>query len=428
MKTLNLAQDPGALRSLLGRRVRLDEDVVARARLIIEAIENEGDAALLRHTREYDCPIIDSIGILVREKEIEAAYSTVTQDVLRALRLAGANIKRFHRRQLPKSWMLKTKGLRLEQRFQPLARVGIYVPGGKAAYPSTVLMNAIPAVIAGVKEIVMVTPCNKEGKITPEVLVAARESGVTEIYRIGGAQAVAALACGTVTIRAVDKITGPGNAYVAAAKQILFGRVGIDMIAGPTEIVIVADDSAPADYVAADLIAQAEHDQDASPVLITTSNAMAQAVESEVESQLKQAPREAIARVAFGRNGLIILVSGLDEAAETVNLIAPEHLEVMVKRPRRFARRISNAGAIFIGPWSSEALGDYVAGPNHTLPTSGTARFSSALSVYDFLKFTNVIECSRTRVAKLAPFAEALATIEGLHGHAASLRMRREDA
>jgi len=401
---------------------------VARTRTIIERIEDEGDAALLRYTREFDCPVIDTIGLRIQDEEIEAAYAAVTKEVLRALRLARSNIKRFHKRELPKSWTLKSKGLRLEQRFQPLSRVGIYVPGGKAAYPSTVLMNAIPAAIAGVREIVMVTPCNKEGRITPEVLVAARECGVTEIYRIGGAQAVAALAYGTATIRAVDKITGPGNAYVAAAKQILFGRVGIDMIAGPTEVVIVADESAPAVYIAADLIAQAEHDQDASPILITTSSVVAQAVESEVETQLKQAPREAIARTAFERNGLILLVSSLDEAAEAVNLLAPEHLEVMVKRPRRFARRIINAGAIFVGPWSSEALGDYVAGPNHTLPTSGTARFSSALSVYDFLKFTNIIECSRKRMGKLAPYAEALATVEGLHGHAVSLRLRREDA
>ena len=428
MKTLDVAKDPGAVRNLQGRRVRLDADVVARARTIIESIEQGGDAALLRYTHEFDCPIIDTIGIRIREEEIDAAYATVTKDVLHALRLAGANIKRFHKRQLPKSWVLKAKGLKLEQRFQPLARVGIYVPGGKAAYPSTVLMNAIPAAIAGVREIVMVTPCNKEGRITPEVLVAARECGVTEIYRIGGAQAVAALACGTETIRPVDKITGPGNAYVAAAKQLLFGRVGIDMIAGPTEVVVVADESASPVFVAADLIAQAEHDQDASPVLITTSSSVAQAVEAEVESQLKNAPREAIARTAFERNGLILLVAGLDEAAETVNLLAPEHLEVMVKRPRRFARRITNAGAIFVGPWSSEALGDYVAGPNHTLPTSGTARFSSALSVYDFMKFTNVIECSRKRVGKLAAYAETLATVEGLHGHAASLRLRREGA
>jgi len=428
MKTLDATKDPASVQRLVGGRVRLDADVVARTRTIIERIEDEGDAALLRYTREFDCPVIDTIGLRIQDEEIEAAYAAVTKEVLRALRLARSNIKRFHKRELPKSWTLKSKGLRLEQRFQPLSRVGIYVPGGKAAYPSTVLMNAIPAAIAGVREIVMVTPCNKEGRITPEVLVAARECGVTEIYRIGGAQAVAALAYGTATIRAVDKITGPGNAYVAAAKQILFGRVGIDMIAGPTEVVIVADESAPAVYIAADLIAQAEHDQDASPILITTSSVVAQAVESEVETQLKQAPREAIARTAFERNGLILLVSSLDEAAEAVNLLAPEHLEVMVKRPRRFARRIINAGAIFVGPWSSEALGDYVAGPNHTLPTSGTARFSSALSVYDFLKFTNIIECSRKRMGKLAPYAEALATVEGLHGHAVSLRLRREDA
>ncbi len=428
MKTLEISKEPAALQRFAARRVKLDADVVARTREIIESIEQEGDAALLRHTREYDCPIIDTLGLRVREEEIEEAFTEVRKDVLRALRLAGANIRQFHKRQLPKSWMTKSKGLRLEQRFQPLGRVGIYVPGGKAAYPSTMLMNAIPAAIAGVREIVMATPCNREGRITPEVLVAARECGVTEIFRIGGAQAVAALACGTVTVRPVDKITGPGNAYVAAAKQLLFGRVGLDMIAGPTEVVVVADESASPAFVAADLIAQAEHDQDASPVLVTPSREVAQAVEAEVERQLQGTPREAIARTAFERNGLILLVSSLEEAAETVNLLAPEHLEVMVKRPRRFARRITNAGAIFVGNWSSEALGDYVAGPNHTLPTSGTARFSSALSVYDFMKFTNIIECSRKRMGQLAPYAETLATVEGLHGHAASLRLRREGA
>ena len=315
--------------------------------------------------------------------------------------------------------------MRLRQRFSPLKRVGIYVPGGKAAYPSTVLMNAIPAAIAGVGEIVMATPCNAEGKILAEVLVAAGECGVKEVYRIGGAQAIGALTYGTETIEPVDKITGPGNAYVAAAKQLVFGVVGIDMIAGPTEVVVIADASATPSYIAADLIAQAEHDEQASPVCITTSAAVAEKISAEVDRQLENAPRRAIARPAFERNGVIIVVQDIATAVRIANALAPEHLEVMVKRPAEVVDAVTNAGAIFVGEWSMEALGDYMAGPNHTLPTSGTARFSSALSVWDFMKFTNIVECSKSRFLELAPHIEILAGVEGLDGHGASVRIRR---
>jgi histidinol dehydrogenase len=287
-------------------------------------------------------------------------------------------------------------------------------------------MNAIPAKIAGVRELVMVTPCNGEGKIVPEVLAAAAECGISEIYRIGGAQAIGALAFGTESIRRVDKIAGPGSAYVAAAKQMVFGRVGIDMIAGPTEIVIVADGTARPAFVAADLIAQAEHDEAASPICITTSGQFARALLAEIELQTDRAPRKPIVRRALEGQGCIVRVETLSQAIELVNALAPEHVELLVTNARRLADRVTNAGSIFIGEWSTEALGDYVAGTNHTLPTLGTARFSSPLNVSDFVKFTNVIECSRPRFKRLAPYAEILAEKEGLHGHAASLRIRRE--
>jgi histidinol dehydrogenase len=342
------------------------------------------------------------------------------------LRAAHKSITAFHRKQRPSSWTLRTPGSRLEQRYRALDRVGIYVPGGKAAYPSTVLMNAIPARIAGVQDVVMTTPCSREGKIAPAVLVAAAECGITEVYRIGGAQAVGALAYGTESIRRVDKITGPGNAYVAEAKRLVFGVVGIDMIAGPTEVVIVADDTARAEFVAADLLAQAEHDELASPICITTSTALSRRIGEEVKSRLADAPRRLVAARAFSAQGVIAIVPSLSVAADVVNALAPEHLEVMTRSPATFARRIRHAGSIFLGPWSAEALGDYIAGPNHTLPTVGTARFSSPLGVMDFMKFSNVITLTRSRVRAVAPHVEALAEAEGLYGHAASVRIRRE--
>ena len=426
MRTLDAVSDPRGVITLLHRQQQIDRDLRDRVEQILEEVRTEGDEALTTLTRQLDCRFIDSLGLRVAARDIDSAYRNVSKEFLAALRIARTNIRRFHQHQRLRSWSLNARGVKLQERVRPLNRVGIYIPGGKASYPSTVLMNAIPASVAGVQEIVMATPCNADGKIAPEVLVAARECGIAEIYRIGGAQAIAALAFGTESIRRVDKITGPGNAYVAAAKQMVYGRVGIDVIAGPTEVVVVADASARPEFVAADLIAQAEHDERASAFLITTSVTLAGEVEHEVARQLESAPRRTIAQRSLDGQGTIILVESLNQAARIVNEIAPEHLEVMVKRPDPFVVKIEHAGSIFVGHWSTEALGDYVAGPNHTLPTSGTARFSSALSVYDFLKFTNVIEFSRKQFERIGPHVEVLARAEGLFGHAASVQIRRK--
>ena len=426
MRILEFNGDEAAVRALIRRRHTLDPAVIGRAQEILTAVERDGDAAVLQYTRTYDCPDIEKIGMRVTDAEVRAAYKAVPADLLRALRKARTNVARYHKRQMPKSWSMQDAGLRLEQRFKPLGRVGIYVPGGKAAYPSTVIMNAVPASIAGVQDIVMVTPAGKDGSLSPAVLVAAAECGVTEIYRIGGAQAVAALAFGTATIRAVDKITGPGNAYVAAAKKLVYGTVGIDMIAGPTEVVVIADETADPSFVAADLIAQAEHDQDATALCLVTSRDLAGRIEAEVMNQLESAARSLIARTSLEQNGRIIVVPSVKVAVELANTIAPEHLEIVTRNARKVSRDIRHAGAIFVGRWATEALGDYVAGPNHTLPTSGTARFSSALNVMDFLTFSNVIECSKEHFMKLAPYGETLARAEGLAGHAASMAIRRK--
>jgi histidinol dehydrogenase len=393
---------------------------------ILATVREEGDAALLRYARRFDSVDLTQRGFRVTAEEIDTALRHVSGEFLKALSVARKNIARYHARQRQKSWSLKAGGVRLEQRFQPLRRVGIYVPGGKAAYPSTVLMNAIPASIAGVGDIVIVTPCSPEGQIRPEVLAAARLCGVEEIYRIGGAHAIAALAYGTRSIRPVDKITGPGNAYVASAKKQVFGTVGIDMIAGPTEVVIVAESHAHPAHIAADLIAQAEHDERASSILLTTDAALAEKVGREIRSQLSSAPRGAIARQSLDAFGALVIVGSLEEAAAIVDRIAPEHLEVLLRRPRQFVARVSNAGAIFVGGWSTEALGDYILGPNHTLPTQATARFSSALGVQDFMRFTNIIEVSRGGFRALAGHVEVLARAEGLTGHEASVRIRRD--
>jgi len=426
MRIIEYSGNPHEVQARISRGRETDPDIRDRVRAILNAVHAHGDAAVLEYTRTLHCPVIDSIGLRVSETEIASAYDRVDLRYRKALREAIANITRYHRRQLPRSWTLRQNGMRLQQRFSPLARVGIYVPGGKAAYPSTVVMNALPARIAGVGEIVMTTPCDAGGKVLPEVLVAAHDCGVGEVYRIGGAQAIGALAYGTKTIAAVDKITGPGNAYVAAAKQLVFGTVGIDMIAGPTEVVVIADETANPSFVAADLIAQAEHDELASPVCITISVSFAGRISDEVDRQLQDAPRKEIATAAFENNGCIIVVKDMDVAVEIANAFSPEHLEVLVQNPSHIVRRITHAGAIFVGEWSTEALGDYLAGPNHTLPTSGTARFSSALSVYDFVKFTNIIQCTKRRFLELSPHIEVLAEVEGLAGHAASVRIRRQ--
>jgi histidinol dehydrogenase len=425
MRVLDVRKRNARISEILDRQWSIPSDVEAKTREILEAVRTKGDSAVTTFTRRFDCKCVDSLGLRVSDREFQKSYELVSDEFLKALRIAKRNIAKFHRRQCLSSWTLKEKGLRLGQRVLPLSRVGIYVPGGKAAYPSTVLMNAIPARIAGVKEIVMTTPCSAEGKISPEVLVAAAECGITEVYRIGGAQAIGAFAFGTESIRRVDKVTGPGNAYVAAAKKLVYGDVGVDMIAGPTEIVVVADHSADARFVAADLIAQAEHDENASPICLTTSRRLAEKIRAELARQLLVAERRSIAERACRNHGVIAVVRNLQHAAQIVNELAPEHLEVMVCRPKPFVEKIRNAGSIFVGTWSPEAMGDYIAGPNHTLPTSGNARFSSPLSVYDFLKFTNVIEMSQRKFETLAPHVEVLARAERLYGHAASVAIRR---
>ncbi|MGA9120370.1 MAG: histidinol dehydrogenase [Bacteroidota bacterium] len=425
MRILDFNEDREEITRLLSRSSEVNRSVEEAVRRILDEVRRDGDSAVLAYTRQFDYADIDRIGLVVSNEEIRRAFDAVSKEFLHALRIAKKNVTAFHRRQLPKSWTLRRPGVSLEQRFRALDRVGIYIPGGKGAYLSTVVMNALPATVAGVREIVMVSPPGPDGSIAPEVLVAAEECGVTELYRVGGAQAIGALAYGTETIRRVDKITGPGNAYVASAKRQVFGRVGIDMIAGPTEVVIVADDRAPVSFVAADVIAQAEHDEQASPICITTSKALAENLSGELEVQLARAPRQEIARHAIERQGAILLVPSLSVAEDLVNRIAPEHLEVLVRNPAAFARRIRHAGSIFLGPWSMEALGDYAAGPNHTLPTSGTARFSSPLGVHDFVKFSNLIQFSRPASHKLAPTVELLALAEGFAGHAASAAIRR---
>ncbi|WP_028560921.1 histidinol dehydrogenase [Paenibacillus pinihumi] len=399
------------------------------AREIVEAVRKEGDAALLRYTEQHDKVKLDAGSLRVTEAEINAAYEHVDAAFLTAIRKAAANIRAFHEKQKRNSWMdLQPDGTLLGQIIRPLKRVGVYVPGGKAAYPSSVLMNVIPAQVAGVPEIVMVTPPSTGGQdgINPFILVAAAEAGVKEMYRVGGAQAIAALAYGTETIEPVDKITGPGNIYVALAKRLVFGVVDIDSIAGPSEIAVLADDTANPVYVAADLLSQAEHDEMASSILVTASRPLAEAVSQEVERQLKELPREEIARKSIESYGAILLTPSVDEGIEAINKLAPEHLEIMTKDPMELLGRIENAGAIFIGDYSSEPVGDYFAGPNHILPTNGTARFSSPVNVDDYIKKSSLIHYSKEALLQNGKHIIALARHEGLEGHARAIEVRLE--
>ena len=399
----------------------------AAVREIVAAVRAEGDAALLRYTERFDGVKLEPSGLKVTDGEIREAYGRVDDEFLAAIREAAANIRAFHEKQKRKSWMEPSPdGTLLGQIVRPLKRVGVYVPGGKAAYPSSVLMNVIPARVAGVPEIVMVTPpaTGGEAGINPYILVAAAEAGVKEIYRIGGAQAIAALAYGTETIAPVDKICGPGNIYVALAKREVYGAVDIDSIAGPSEIVVLADDTADPVYVAADLLSQAEHDEMASAVLVTPSAELARAVSDEVERQIADLPRAAIARKSIDDYGAILTVESLDEGIAVVNRIAPEHLEIMTSDPMEVVGRIENAGAIFLGPFSTEPVGDYFAGPNHILPTNGTARFASALGVDDFVKKSSVIRYSRDALLAHGGKIMALARREGLEAHARAVEVR----
>ncbi|RKP49794.1 histidinol dehydrogenase [Cohnella endophytica] len=401
----------------------------AAVKEIVEAVRLEGDAALLRYTAAFDKTELTPDRLRVTAEEIQGAYSHVEPDFLDALRQAAANIKAFHEKQKRGTWVdVQPDGTMLGMVLRPLKRVGLYVPGGKAAYPSSVLMNVIPAKVAGVPEIVMVTPPSTGGKegIDPYILVAAAEAGVTEMYRVGGAQAVAALAYGTASIPAVDKICGPGNIYVALAKRAVYGAVDIDSIAGPSEIVVLADDSADPRYIAADMLSQAEHDEMASAVLVTPSQALADAVAAELERQVATLPRVEIARSSLEQHGAIIVVDSLDEGLDVVNKLAPEHLEVMTEDPLELLGRIETAGAIFLGPYSSEPVGDYFAGPNHILPTNGTARFSSPLNVDDFLKKSSLIRYSKNALFRDAAGIATLARHEGLEAHARAVEIRLE--
>lgn len=396
---------------------------------IVEAVRQEGEAALLRYTAQFDGVTLTSERLRVGADEIQAAYDRVEPDFLAALRQAAANIRAFHEKQKRGSWMdVAPDGTMLGMMIRPLRRVGLYVPGGKAAYPSSVLMNAIPAQVAGVPEIAMVTPPATGGRegIDPYILVAAAEAGVTEIYRVGGAQAVAALAYGTASIPAVDKICGPGNIYVALAKRAVYGAVAIDSIAGPSEIAVLADDSADPRYVAADMLSQAEHDEMASAVLVTPSERLAREVEAELRRQVAALPRREIAEKSLAQHGGILTVDSLEEGVRVINRLAPEHLEVMVEDPLAWLGRIETAGAVFLGPYSSEPVGDYFAGPNHILPTNGTARFSSPLNVDDFLKKSSLIRYSKEALLRDASGIAALARHEGLEGHARAVEIRLE--
>ncbi|BCG56712.1 histidinol dehydrogenase [Paenibacillus sp. URB8-2] len=397
---------------------------------IVADIKQEGDAALFRYTEKFDGARLDRNNVRVTQEELQAAYKHVEESFVAAIRAAAENIRAFHARQKRNSWMdLQPDGTILGQIIRPLQRVGVYVPGGKASYPSSVLMNVIPAQIAGVPEIVMVTPPATGGKegIDPYILVAAAEAGVNEIYRVGGAQAVAALAFGTESIEPVDKICGPGNIYVALAKREVYGAVDIDSIAGPSEIVVLADDAAEPAYVAADLLSQAEHDEMASAILVTPSQALAEAVAAEVERQLRELPREAIARASVENYGAIIVVETLEEGISVVNRLAPEHLEIVAQDPMALTGAIRNAGAIFLGPYSSEPVGDYFAGPNHIIPTNGTARFSSPVDVDDFIKKSSLIYYSKEALLRDGRTIIELARREGLEAHARAVEIRLEN-
>jgi len=405
-----------------------DEEMVhkeATVQQVLQTVRRNGDGALLDYTEEFDGQRLEVSQLRVSALELEAAYQQVDKPLLDAIELASRQIEAFHRQRTPKSWVhFAEDEVVLGKHYVPVDRAGIYIPGGRAAYPSTVLMNAIPAKVAGVPRIVMCTPPGKNQGISPAVLVAAQLAGVDEIYRVGGAQAIAALAYGTATIPKVDLITGPGNIYVTLAKKMVYGVVGIDSLAGPSEVLVIADSRANPVHVATDLLAQAEHDPIAAAILITTDRTLARSVAAEVEKQLINHPRQILTEKAIAHYGLIVVVDSLDEAVELSNLFAPEHLELEVAEPWDLLPQIRHAGAIFLGYSTPEAVGDYLAGPNHTLPTSGAARYASALGVETFMKHSSLIQYSPTALKKMASAIITLADAEGLPSHAHSVRVR----
>lgn len=410
----------------LGTKRESAEDVESVARAIIADVAARGDRALVDYTKKFDGLDLDKTGIRISQADIESAVAAADPKAHAALEFARDRIEAHHRRQLPRDEHYTDPiGVELGHRWTPVEAVGLYVPGGTAAYPSSVLMNAVPAKVAGVERVVIAVPTPK-GELNPLVLAAAKLAGVGEIYRVGGAQAIAALAYGTATIAPVAKIVGPGNAYVAAAKRLVFGRVGIDMIAGPSEVLVLADGSADADFIAADLLAQAEHDVSAQPILITDDGKLAEAVERAVARQVQSLPRADIAGPSWRDFGAIIVVDKLEEALPLVDRIAPEHLELIGAQAEQLSAKIRNAGAIFIGAHTPEAIGDYVGGSNHVLPTSRSARFASGLGVLDFMKRTSILKCGPEQLKKLGPAAVTLGEAEGLEAHARSVRMRLE--
>ncbi|BAC12507.1 histidinol dehydrogenase [Oceanobacillus iheyensis] len=404
------------------RNKQVDQDVLR----IIEQVQIQGDEALKHYTLQFDQVNLNSFE--VTSNEWEQAIKKVDSTLLDALETAAGNIQRYQSEMLESNWSITPEtGVKLGQQVNPLDRVGIYIPGGKASYPSTVLMDAIPAKVAGVKEIIITSPPNKNGEIDPVVLAAAKIAGVTKVYKVGGAQAIAALTYGTETIPSVDKIVGPGNIYVTRAKKWVFGDIAIDMIAGPSEICIFADSSAPVPYVAADLLSQAEHDEEASSLCITTDRSFAKLLQEEVNRQIPLLERKEIIEASISQNGKIIICDNNEEAINTINQLAPEHLQLMTIDSEQLCPKIKHAGAIFIGNYSSEPLGDYFAGPSHTLPTNGTAKFSSPLGVYDFVKKTSLIQYSKNKLAEAADTIITLAEAEGLTAHANAIRIRKEN-
>ena len=426
LRTINLEPGMRLTKALLNRSGGVDAYVVATAASIVDDVRVRGDEALYEYSEKFDHVSEATLGALrVSEEEIAAAFAQVDDELIAALQFAAEQITDFHSKQVRQSWFTTPgDGIMLGSKITPLARVGIYVPGGRAQYPSSVLMNAIPAQVAGVENIVMVAPPSKEGHIAPITLVAASLAGVTEIYKVGGAQAIGALAYGTRTIPAVDKIVGPGNAYVAAAKKLVNGDVGIDMIAGPSEVLILADETAIPAFVAIDMMAQAEHDPRAATYLVTTDESLIPLVEEALDMLLAETPRADITLEALQNNSVALICADEVDAVAASDFIAPEHLEIHMDHPFELLGEIHNAGAIFLGPWTPEAVGDYVAGPNHVLPTGGTARFSSPLSVDDFIKKSSVLSYSVEALAQDAPAVEAIAEHEGLWAHARSVSLR----
>lgn len=414
------------LKRIRERNVALDAELMSQVAAIIQDVRGRGDAALIEYTARFDACAVQTSDLRVSEETLTSIASRVDADVPDALREAIRRVRFFHEFERQHSWEVETSnGVRLGQRITPIERAGLYVPGGTASYPSSVVMNVVPAQVAGVGRIVVATP-PRTLQENPAIAAALVELGVTEVYAVGGAQAIAALAFGTVTVPRVDKITGPGNKYVAAAKKLVFGVVGIDSIAGPTEVVVMADDTARANYIASDLLAQSEHGEDASAVLVTTSERLAAEVLTELTNQARALPRVTIIESSLARYGAIIVVDDMDEACALINELAPEHLEIVCRDEEQIASQVRHAGAIFFGDQTPEAAGDYLAGPNHVLPTSGAARFSSALGVYDFLKRTSILKFTANELNQTAPMIATLARAEGLEGHARSALIRLE--